>query len=418
MTAKISRTTETSLEELKRKAAERLSIDRHSLLMQMPFIGSLLMRLDLVPVRDDRLDSAATNGDSIFFDIDFYGKLTPEERLFVLAHEAWHCALLHFARCQDRDPLIFNCAADLEIHFLLTREGLKAPFVLPHDPAWEGLSAEEIYARYMKDAKVIRGHESKNIRNIRQGGGFDTHLSKGEKIDNTSGNSGKKGFDSDFMPVILKGATERCREKLTSVAQQYQRTKGALPSCMQAIIDKVLEPKINWREILTQFVTSCYGGSRQWLPPSRRHVWQGIYMQSSRQERLDAVVAIDTSGSTIIDLPRFFTELGGLLNSFGSYRMTIIQCDTTIRQIEFFDDITPFPTDYKWKAKGGGGTDFRPVFDYIEEHPELEPNLLIYITDGYGVYPQHAPSIPMMWLVTPDGDIDVPWGIVCPFDHA
>ena len=406
-----------SIETLKRKASEQLAIDRHKLLMKMPFIGSLLMRLDLVPVRDDRLQTAATNGDSVFVDIAFYAKLSAEERLFVLAHEAWHCALLHFARLQNRDREIFNCAADLEIHFILTREGLKAPFVLPHDPAWQGLSAEEIYARYERDAKSNPGQESENIRNTRSGGGFDTHLEQGGTPDGENESSGGKGEDGDYSPVVKPGAAERCRERLTAVVQQYQRTRGTLPLGIESVVEKVLEPKINWRERLAQFVTNCYGGSRRWLPPSRRHVWQGLYMQSSRQERLDAVVAVDTSGSTIGDLPRFFAELGGLLNSFGSYKMTVIQCDAEVQSVETFDDMTPFPVDYKWKAKGGGGTDFRPVFDYVDEHPEPEPDLLIYITDGYGGYPDRAPAYPVMWLVTPDGKIDVPWGIQCPFDN-
>ena len=413
-------------EELKRKASEQLAIDRHKLLMKMPFIGSLLMRLDLVPVRDDRLKTAATNGHAVFVDIGFYAGLSAEERLFVLAHEAWHCALLHFARRQNRDPGIFNCAADLEIHFILTREGLKAPFVLPHDPSWNGLSAEEIYARYETGTKSNEGRESENIRNIRPGGGFDTHLNRGDQVGENSdvsadggnaGTPGGKGEDADYSPVVKPGAAERCRERLTATIQQYRRTKGDLPLGMELAVDKVLEPKIDWHELLAQFVTSCYGGSRRWLPPSRRHVWQKLYMQSSRQERLTAVVAVDTSGSTTGDLPGFFAELGGLLNSFGAYEITVIQCDAAVQHVEIFDDMNPFPEDFKWTPKGGGGTDFRPVFDYVETHPELDPALLIYITDGYGTFPQSAPPYPVMWLVTPGG-ADVPWGIQCPFDNT
>jgi len=420
---------EQALADLKDKVREQLAIDRHKLLMKMPFIGSLLMRLDLVPVRDDRLPTAATNGDCIFVDIDFYAKLMVEERLFVLAHEAWHCALLHFMRRQNRDHEIFNCAADLEIHFILTGEGLKAPFVLPHDPAWQGLSAEEIYAKYPQAPKGNAGCESENIKNVRNGGGFDTHLGQGEtlegdegenggKVENGSkGENGGKGIDADFAAGIPTGAAERCRERLTAVIQQMQRTKGDSPLGIESAVEKILEPKINWREILAQFVTSCYGGSRQWLPPNRRHVWQGLYMQSSRDSRLNAVVAVDTSGSTMGDLPRFFSELGGLLNSFGSYQLTVIQCDAAVQKVEQFDDFTPFPPDYKWEAKGFGGTDFRPVFNYIDKHSELTPNLLVYLTDGYGDYPERAPSYPVLWMVTPDGSISVEWGLQCVFEE-
>ena len=95
----------TNQEEERRKAIclEQLAQDRQQLLVKWPFIGSIIMRLELIPVRDDRLETASTNGDSIFVDIDFYAKLTREQRQFVLAHEVWHCVLLHFARRGKRD---------------------------------------------------------------------------------------------------------------------------------------------------------------------------------------------------------------------------------------------------------------------------------------------------------------------------
>ena len=98
----IPRYTREEAEKLKVKAGELIAQDRQKLLMKMPFIGGLLMRLDIVPVYDERLATAATDGDRIYFDIVFYSVLDKEERLFVLAHEAWHCALIHFMRRQKR----------------------------------------------------------------------------------------------------------------------------------------------------------------------------------------------------------------------------------------------------------------------------------------------------------------------------
>ena len=159
--------------------------------MKMPFVGAMLMRLDLIPVRDGRLDTAATDGDRIYVDIDFYMKLKSEERLFVLAHEAWHCALIHFMRRQNRDKERFNIAADLEIHFILTDEGLKPPFVLPHNPNWKGLSAEEIYERLpkvtgkpVKGGQSENGKESANIKGQAPGQGFDSCQVHPPSVDN------------------------------------------------------------------------------------------------------------------------------------------------------------------------------------------------------------------------------------------
>ena len=115
----VTRCTNKDEEDRKQVCMEQLAQDRQQLLLQWPFIGGIIMRMELVPVRDDRLNTASTDGDSIFVDIDFYSKLNKEERQFVLAHEVWHSVLLHFARCQNRDRELFNIAADLEIHFTL-----------------------------------------------------------------------------------------------------------------------------------------------------------------------------------------------------------------------------------------------------------------------------------------------------------
>ena len=134
-------------------------------------------------------------------------------------------------------------------------------------------------------------------------------------------------------------------------------------------------------------------------------------MQSQRSEKLRAVVAVDTSGSTSGDLPAFFSELNALLGTFGAYELTVIQSDAAVGAVETFDDASPFDPNRPWKATGGGGTAFRPVFDYVEKHPELEPALLIYFTDCYGHYPDRAPAYPVMWLLTKGGKCDVEWGM-------
>ena len=133
------RDTNNAEEARKQVCQEQLAQDRQQLLMKWPFIGGIIMRMELIPVRDDRLDTACTDGDNIFVDINFYSKLTKDERLFVLAHEVWHSILLHFARLQDRERKLFNIAADLEIHFTLEDEKTHEPFVLPHETAWKDL---------------------------------------------------------------------------------------------------------------------------------------------------------------------------------------------------------------------------------------------------------------------------------------
>jgi predicted metal-dependent peptidase len=116
-------------EKRKQICLEQLADNRQELLVRWPFIGGIIMRMELVAVRDNRLKTACTDGNTVFVDIDFYSGLCRSERLFVLAYEVWHSVFLHFARKKWRDQNLFNAAADLEIHFALKHEKMREPWV-------------------------------------------------------------------------------------------------------------------------------------------------------------------------------------------------------------------------------------------------------------------------------------------------
>lgn len=441
-------------EEQKRKAIclEQLSQDRQKLLMRWPFLGSIIMRMELVPVRDDRLQTASTNGDCIFVDINFYSKLTREERHFVLAHEVWHSVLLHFARRGKRNHERFNIAADLEIHFTLKNEKMSEPYVLPHNPSWEKLSAEEIYERLPQKleemsklsipAKISTSFAKDNNGNS----SFDKHLYKGDQLspDNMSPNDGNGNgnenddasdenvsndgdasdgkavefvADQDYTPTVPTDSVERSRARTIAAVQQMERMRkqGKLPANITKLLELIQKPSLPWQEMLKQFVTTCYGGKRRWLPPSRRHVWQNLYLPSLRGEMLQAVVALDTSGSTAGDIDTFFAELLSLMKSFGRFSLDVIQCDAVVQSVEHFSDANPPLPGHKWVAKGGGGTNFIPVFDYVKTHMAEKPDLLIFFTDGYGIAPQKQPGYPVMWVLTHNSQHPCNWGRVVHF---
>ena len=427
----------------KQKCLEQLTTDRRRLLVKWPFIGGILIRMELVPVRDDRLKTAATDGDNIFVDIDFYEKLTPGERLFVLAHEVWHVALLHFARCQNRDRELFNYAADLEIHFALKAEKLAEPFVLPHNPKWAGLAAEEIYEHLRKTPPAALpkpatdGKDQKSGKRAGDGQtnehfgdktkSFDRHLQKEEHAEEPPTEDAKDTeetpaadfvIDEDYAPHVTATAVERARSRIVAAAQQCERTQGKLPAHYAALLERLRKPELPWQELLKQFVTTCYGGRRRWLPPARRHVWHDLYLPSMRSERLNAVVVLDTSGSTANDLPVFFGELVALLNSFGKFDLTVIQCDAEVQHADTFSDAAPPPPNHQWQVFGMGGTDFRPAFEYVKSQLREPPDLLLFFTDGVGTAPVQPPPYPVMWLLTHDGQKPAPWGRVVRFRNS
>ena len=148
--------TEEETKTLKKKASEILSVCRRDVLTKYPFIGSIALRMEMVPVRDIRVRTACTDGNSVYFDIAFLSSLTREEQTFVLAHEVWHAVMMHLVRIQNRNPELFNIATDKEVNYMLQKDGFVAPkeLLFPTKEE-EGKCAEEIYEMLLKKMKSM-----------------------------------------------------------------------------------------------------------------------------------------------------------------------------------------------------------------------------------------------------------------------
>ncbi len=415
--------TEDKLKSLKKMVREQLSKARHKILIQYPFIGAVGLRMDLIPVRDVRVRTACTDGHDVYFDISFFNSLTPDERVFVLAHEIWHAVMLHLVRRHNRIHELFNIATDLEVNNMLQQDGLKPPtqVLLPTEKQ-KGKSAEEIYEMLLKEAKQHANSKSKpssskdgksgsGSRNSDLSGQFDKHIydedptEKPENIPSITDEYGEVGIDSDFRPSISKDFADKMREAIVAAAQSTEKTAGSIPSHIRELVDKLTTPEIDWKERLAQFVTRSFAGSRRtWIPPNRRHIHRNIYLQRQQSEKIRAVVAIDTSGSTLGDRAKFLSEINGLVESFGDYELTVICCDC---QVDSCETYTPDnPLDIKndgFEVCGGGGTSFLPPFEHVLDN-QIECDVFLYLTDGFGEAPKTNPlGIPVMWIVSKNG---------------
>ena len=454
---------ESELKELKKKSFEILSNARRALILRYPFIGSLLMRMDIVPVRDRRVRTACTDGTKVYFDIDFLSNLTNEEQIFVLGHEVYHCVLSHLVRLQSRDPQLFNIATDKEVNNLLKQDGLTSPANLLFPEGDEvGKNAEMIYELLLKkmkkqakksnsedkndgspngssgDSPSYGNGDSSSNKSKKLSGQFDRHQYRNqedqakdgtENDEEGSGSSnavtdkwGEVGFDKDYSPSIPKDFADRMREAVISSAQQVERQQGHLPAHIASIVKGLMKPEIKWQELLAQFVTKCIGCDRKWLPPNRRHVYKKMYLPSRRSEKIKGTVIFDTSGSCQGDLKKFLSELVGLINSFGDYELNIIMADCEVDNYEKFDSnenpiVIGDENNFSWIFGGGGGTSFKPAFDYILDN-QIDTDFIIYMTDGFGDCYDAAPiDVPTLWIITKGGTTDFcNWGEKIPFE--
>lgn len=374
--------------ERKRRADALWRADRQVLMLASPFLGVLAMRLDLVAVVDDRLPTAFTDGRSIFGHADFLLGLTDAERLFVLAHEVWHCALRHHARRLGRERRRWNVAVDHEVNALLREQGFQAPEGAVHFPDYAGWSAEEVY-------EVVTG------RGAHPGGGLrriDIHELEDDAPDGVR--------DPDLAPAEDTAIWRCWGERVTAAMQQAGRGPGQLPGSVRQRLEASVRPRVAWRQHLRCFLTQTPTAGFRWTPPARRHWGRGWYLPGRRGEALDVVVAVDTSGSTARLWGQFRSELGGLLRAFREARVRLVLFDTRVTHDAVHGPEHPLPQALTFA--GGGGTDLRAPF----EHLAANDRPVIVFTDGYGPMPERPPRAAVLWLLAGESRCQPAWGRV------
>ena len=203
-------------------------------------------------------------------------------------------------------------------------------------------------------------------------------------------------------------------ERQTLEVQWQQRLAGAAQQAMQAgkmggtmarLVDHLLQPQLPWRMLLARYMTAMARDDFTYMRPSRRE--GDAILPSLKSSQVDIVVAVDTSGSIRADeMDEFLSEVSALKGQMRA-RVTLLACDTHICEGApwVFEPWEEFrcPTE----IQGGGGTDFRPVFEWLDGAGE-RPELLVYFTDAQGQFPENEPNYPVIWLVK--GKESVPWG--------
>lgn len=445
---KTSTITPEQLAELKRNAAAILAETRMAFTREQPFVGNVSMSLDLIPTRDARNPTAATDGLKLYFDIAFLAKLSPSERMFVIGHEVYHNVMMHFMRQEGRDHQLWNIATDIEVNGILEADGL----VPPPDAVTAAkygfkpqLSAEEYYELLAKKQQSQRTRASGTPNgsadasdagdNAQQSGNkdgelkgqFDKHVYEGDGSadepvpEGREDKYGKVGADPDYTPNAKPEAAEKMREAATSAAQAIERERGELPAHLQRLVSKLLEPKVDWKDVLARFVTKHMANDPTWNRPNRRFAANRIYLPGHEGNELNVAVVIDTSGSTVVDSETFLTELNAIVDQHPVYKLTVIHCDTQVNHVDEYSNDMPFYVDEKgYKFHGGGGTRLKPALDYIDVNG-IEADVIVVFTDGYceNFTEDMAPNAPVLWLVTEGGVKDnLGFGEVVDFKKA
>jgi predicted metal-dependent peptidase len=202
--------------------------------------------------------------------------------------------------------------------------------------------------------------------------------------------------------------SEQLFEEEAKVKLQEEMKNSDTPIGIGRFFKISSEGKIDWRNELRAALDRHHKDDYTLLPPSKKLLYTGIYLPSCISKRFQLVVAVDGSGS--VDeklLNEFLSELNFLMNTISNFQIDLLVCDDKIRTHKTFygGDIL------EAEAKGGGATDFRPVFEFIERELQ-DVKLLLYFSDLEGIFPSDAPDYEVKWIAPketriPFGDIIV-----------
>ncbi|MDD2338523.1 MAG: VWA-like domain-containing protein, partial [Geobacteraceae bacterium] len=309
-----------------------------------PFFASLLLGMRLR--EDTSTKTACTNGMEIRFNPSFIDSLKVDQVVFVLAHLVMHIAHRHPLRRSNRNLGRFNKAGDFAINGILKDAGLNMLPGALYKKEYEHLAAEQIYERLPVSSSAGPGasEEGDNSQDDDPGGCGGFEDAKNE--DGTSLSKTEKQREEAKVAIAIQKAA------------QIAKAQGKLPNSLARLVDELVHPILQWREILRTFIDHTARNDYSWIHPNRRHLASGIYLPSFRSNGLKPLVlAVDTSGSIgQNDLNQFQAELNDILQSFPA-TVHVLYCDSQISSTHI---VTSDEYPVELKAVGFGGTDLRP----------------------------------------------------------
>ena len=349
-----------------------------------PFFGTLALFAEFRV--SDTVPTAATDGKMLWFNPDFTAKQNPNQLCGLIAHELLHAALQHLPRRRERDPQLWNIAADIVVNGMVAGD---TNYTLPEggveNASLAYLSVEEIYEKLITGKLKVPKIGLLDLL----GGGDQTSIDEEQQS-------------------ALQRHWRAAVQQASAVARRMNKGFGHKGLDSLRDITEATAPSLNWREILWQFLVSTpcdFSGF------DRRFIWKKLYLEDVVGESVEVAIVLDTSGSIGgEDLGAFMGEIQGILDAYPHIHGNLFFADAELYGPYPFSQHAGIPP-----PKGGGGTSFVPFFDWVrKEAQDGSVPLCIYFTDGYGSFPSNVPDVPVLWVVIPGGlgSQDFPFGTV------
>lgn len=444
--------------------------ERMRFVQSYPFYGILLLELNAfatgpeVPVAavnyrqlflhavdPDRCpDEKDSKGNDIPKGCPFWS-MTSQGRKTVLAHEILHLVFEHLSIPSDFNHDVANIAMDSVINRILEKDGafnlgaLPPGIVTPirdHSglsgftvgtgpgmktfkiPDYANKDWIPIYWEMMKQLEEEAGRQGRKniaeaVSEMAKALGKSNPMQGDTKGDPNNPNG--QGADTDGNgSADFEQQKARFRQKVVA-AVEAAKAQGTVPAEVDRMVGELQEGKVHWTTYLRRLIkTEITRDDFTNRSNSRRShlgsLFDGkkrpaVYPKVESESLGHVFLAIDTSGSmSKKDVIEGLSEFASLRQTC-QFPLHFVSCDAQAYDVKFYDKHEE-PDWLSMPIKGGGGTDFRPVFEMIKGKVKelgIRPALLVYFTDTMGSFPEEEPSYPVIWVCNYKSG-NVPWG--------
>ena len=340
--------------------------------------------------------TAYTNGKDERYGRAFVAKLNDAELRFLVLHECYHKLYRHLTTWQwmyQEHPQAANMACDYVINIKLVDDNKDGFATMTGaltmgclDNKYRGWDSAKVF-KDLKDQSQGQGGKGQGQgqggAGQGQGTGFDDH-----------------GWDeAQEMTPAERGELAR---EIDEAIRQGALMAGKVGSGGDRDLEALLQPQIDWREVLRDFITATCAGNdySTWRRPNRRFIGAGVYLPSGISERIgEIVVAIDTSGSIGgRQLSAFLSEVKAIAETVNPDAVRVLYWDTAVCGDEVYVGDEVQRLVQSTKPKGGGGTMVECVPQYLQDK-QIKAQCVIVLTDGYlgGSWGQW--NHPVLWTI-------------------
>jgi predicted metal-dependent peptidase len=386
------------------------------LVIKSPFFAHLLYQKCHISYTT-QVPVAATDGITLFFNVAEMKRLgwTIANVAFVVGHEVLHVMY-------GDNYLLQKWTQD---KFIICRNGRKLDF---HN----GIAQHAM--DYRNNAMLVEA----KVGSMPQQGLYNPHYSKAgfesvvdiyEKIYDETPPSERDKFGNDPFDILMEpppGLKEEIESGAmtqavaAAVAAAEASGQGTLPGAIKRLLGELLDPKISWEDKLQSMIVRHVGDPLyDWRRLDKRLLVRSPQMYFAPTAPFGCgtvAICVDTSGSITEKIFNvFFGVMNGICRDLNPEKLIVLWCDADIGRVDDLDDpedLLELHEDVNRNGvNGGGGTDFRPPFKWMDEQG-VQPEIMIYLTDTYGTFPDKEPDYPVVWAIIngATGKSRLPWG--------